>query len=104
MITDHGRNVQSQVLRVHLRCESVRDTLLFTRADLHTITDGSQVSDEARSCWVEIGGPKTTTGKVDCDRLGFVVAEGQNSLRWLSIDQLDAEYLSSREVDINRYC
>jgi hypothetical protein len=102
VITDDGRNVQSQVLGMHLRREGVGNTLLFTRPNFHPIAYCRQVSNKARSRWIEIGGPEAPTSEVDCDRPGFVVAEGQDSLGWLSIDQLDTEDLGGGEVDIDR--
>lgn len=104
MVTDDSSDVQSQILRVHLRRESVWNTLLFAWPDLHAITDSGQVPDEARACWVEVWGPKTATSKVDCDRLGFIVTEGEDSLRWLSIDELHTEYLGSWKIDIHGNC
>lgn len=104
MVTDDGSDVQPQVLRVHLRCESVWNTLLFAWPDLHAIADSSQVPDEARACWVEVWSPKTATSKVDCDRLGFVVTEGEDSLRWLSVDKLYTEYLGRGKIDIHGHC
>jgi len=52
----HNRNkLQSQILRLHVRCEGVWQALLCASWDLHTILGSRQVPDDrsrgVNSCW-----------------------------------------------------
>ena len=104
VVADDSRNVQSQILRVHVRRNRVRNTLFRSCGNLHAIANSGQVSDEARSGWVEVGCPKTASREIDGDGFGLVVAEGEDGLSGFAVDELHAEDLSRWEVHVNRDC
>lgn len=52
---DDGGQIESQILRVHVRLEAVGQALLLARSDLDSILDRGQVADDARS--LAIGSP-----------------------------------------------
>lgn len=87
---------------MHVRCKRIGNALLCTCWNLNAIANSSQVSDETRSGWVEVGCPKTASGEVDGYGLGLIIAERQDSLSGLAVHKLHAENLSRWEVHIDR--
>lgn len=89
MVADDGRDVQSQILRVHLRSKVVRYALLSSGSNLNSITHSGQVANELRSSW--LNSPQTPSSEVDVDWFGLVIAEGEDGLRWFAVDKLYAK-------------
>ena len=92
-MTDHGSQIQTQLLRVHVGLKGEWQALLLARSNLDSILLGGQVADNARAADVEVGCPQTATDELDGDRLGLFVAEGEAGIGGLAVDELDAEDL-----------
>jgi hypothetical protein len=91
LLADHGSQVQTQLLRVHVGLEFVGQALLLAWCNLDAILLGSQVADDARSSWIEVGSPQASSNKLNVDGFGLFVAEGEDGFGGLAVDKLDAK-------------
>lgn len=96
-VGEYSGQIQPQVLRVQLRREAVAHTVLLTSRDLHIVSRRGQISDNARAFWVDVRCPETAADEVDSDWGGLVVADGEDGLGWVAVDELDAEDFGGRE-------
>lgn len=94
-IREHGSQVESQVLGVHLGCEAVGQSLLLASWDRDVVACGSQIADNLRwnrSAWNTDGGHERAANKEEVDRAGLMVGNGQNGLSRVSVDELHTKH------------
>ena len=94
VLADHGSQIKAQLLRVHVRLESIGQGLLLASGDFDSILLGGQVTNHARALRIEIRSPETAANELDSDRLGLLIAEGDEGIGRLAIDKLNAKDLS----------
>lgn len=96
-IRNNRDKLQSQILRLHVRCEGVWQALPCAGWDLRSILDSRQVPDDGsrgmNACWEILQGRKRAPNDRDGDWLGLIVRDIDDGLCRVSIDQLDAEDL-----------
>ena len=96
-IRHHGRELQPQILGVHLGLDVVADPLGGPRRDLHIVARGRQVAEDLLTLPRERDAPEGTPDKDDGDRVGLLVCEGDDGLGGLAVDELYAEDLGGGE-------
>lgn len=84
---------------MHVGHEAVGQALLLSCRDLDVVSRRGQVADDLA---LVIKSPEITTDKVHGDRRGLLVAERDQGLGRLAIDELDAEDLGGREGSLHR--
>lgn len=94
-----GRDVQTEVHRVHLSREAVADALLGVRGDLNTVTSGGQV---ANILALLIETPEASSKEVDGNRVRFIVGEGNQRLGRVTVNELHTKDLRGRERGLSR--
>jgi len=90
-VLEHGHELQTQVLRVHLGGEGVRDGLLLAAGNGQAVALAGQVAQDAG-----VGARVLEQGAADerhGDGGGLLVLEGEAGLGGMAVDQLDAEDL-----------
>ncbi len=109
-MADDSSEIQTELLRVHVGLETVGKSLLLACRDLDGVLLGGEIANNTRAGRVEVRSPQTASHKLDGDGFGLLVAEGDDGIRGLSIDQLDAEDLSFGEgsghsdIQVGRGC
>jgi hypothetical protein len=105
-ILNYSHDLQTKILGVHIRRESIRQALLPTSRDLNAILGACQIADNChgrvRSSRQRLQRCKSTADQRDLDWLRLVISKVQDGLRCAAIDQLDPEDLSIWELDIHR--
>lgn len=97
VLADDSCQVKTELLRMHVGLEAVWEGLLFAGGDLDRKLLGGQVAHDARALRVEVGSPETASNKLDGDGLGLLIAEGNQGVGGLAVDELDAEDFSIGE-------
>jgi hypothetical protein len=108
---EHGGEVQAQVLRVHLGCERVGESLVLAGRDGDAIALGGQVAQDGRDLRragdIDGSGERATDDQ-DLDGFGFLVVDVEDGAGGVAVDELDTEDLCLREggldVDIDVGC
>lgn len=93
-VRNDGREGHLKILGVHLGGEAVADGLLLTSRNLNGIASSGQVTDNLA---LVLDIPKTTSDEVHGNGVGLIVGNGDQRLGRVTIDELDAEDLGSRE-------
>lgn len=99
-ITEHGSEVQSEILRVELCCEAVAQAIFLAGRDVEVVARGGQVADDAGTLLV-VDGPEAPTDEVDGDRLRLLVGDGEHGLGGVAVDELNAEDFGGGEGGCN---
>lgn len=97
-VGQNGRNVETEILRVHLGSKGEADGFLRLGRNLETVPRSSQVANDLA---VLIQIPQASTEEVDGDRVWLIVGERNQSLRWAAVDELDTEDLRVRERGVH---
>ena len=76
---NHGSQIESQILWVKVRLESVRQGLLLARCNLDSILSSSQIAYDARSRTrrAAFERPQAAAHKLHGDWIGLFIQEGQ---------------------------
>ena len=91
ILRDHGSQVQTELLRVHVHLDAVWETLLLAWSDLDIDLLSGQVADNSRTGRIEVGGPESSANELDEDRFGLFIAEGEDGVCGFAVDQLNAK-------------
>lgn len=91
---EHGRNVQAQVLRVHLGRERVGESLLLACRNAHTELLCGEVPEDLGL--IGLSGERAADNQ-DLNGLGFLVVDIEDGARGVAVDELHAEDLCLRE-------
>lgn len=97
---EHGGEVQAQVLRVHLGCEGVGESLVLAGGDGDAIALGGQVAQDGgdlrRAGNIDGSGERASDDQ-DLDGFGFLVVDVEDGAGGVAVDELDAEDFCVRE-------
>lgn len=89
-VSEHSRQIKSQVLRLKFGSKAVADAVALSGWDLDIVPRRGQITNDLRSR-SEGGVPETTSNEGDTDGFRLLIGKGQKSLGWVSVDQFDAE-------------
>lgn len=93
---ENSREVESQILRVHLGCKSVGDSLGLSGRDLKGVLLSRKVAHDGwrtRSTRDTDRGQQRAPDELQLQWLGFIVLDRQETLRGVAIYKLDTEEL-----------
>ena len=99
LVLDHGDELQTEVLGVHLGGEAIGQRLLLAGGDLQAIALAGEVAQDLSLVALVLDQRAADNG--DGDGLGLLVVDGQAGLGRVAVDQLDAEDLRLREAGGN---
>ena len=100
LIRHDGKQLQHQILGVQLRREKVLHRLRLARGDGDVVPRRREVPhDPLLRAFLRAAGwrVQAAADERDADVRGFVVGEGEQGLRRLAVDELDAEDFGLRE-------
>lgn len=90
-ISNHGRQIKLQILRLQLRREAIANAILLSTRDFNIVPRSGEIANDCRSLAADFRRPKIATDEDDGDGLGLFVANGEQGLGWVAVDELDAK-------------
>jgi hypothetical protein len=95
LTSDDRDQIESQILRMEIGCESIRQGLGLAGGDLNIVTSAGQVANNS-STWVSafgewLQGGESTANDSHLYSFWLVILEGEKSLCRVAVDELDTE-------------
>ena len=97
LIRNNSRQIKLQILRLQFRRKAVANALALTARNFNVVSRGSEITDNCRSLASEISRPKVAADEDDGDGLWLFIADGEESLGWVAINELDTEDFGGRK-------
>ncbi len=90
-IGNHSRQVKLQILRLQLRCEAIANAILLSTRDFNIVSRSREITNYCRSLTADFRRPEIAPNEDDGNGLRLFIANGEQGLGWVAVDELDAK-------------